>query len=269
MSAVIGLSRRSRLCKICTVFDDSILTEITLDILLQRRSWAQIREHYNKLLPKGISPITDVNLNNHKKHSNPELIAEEVLKRKEEWKSQSEIASGLYAEIFKEGLNKVKILEEIYRERLNNLKLLQNLLEDKKKDYFSLKESQSLSLVEKSLKKEIYNQIRTLTKDIDSIQSDLQDVLLKEASIDKGLSHGNIHITQNYVNVFQGHLKGFLEEIIPYLLVSIFKENPEKGRAVVKYISEAMDRHLAPALEESKLLTVSGNLKQNSEVISR
>jgi len=251
---LIGLSKRSGLCKICSVFDENTLNQITIDILLQRRTWVEIGKYYSKFLPKGVSKITDVNIRNHKRHSDPTLIAEDILKRKGGFTTEGDVISKLYAEIFQEGMNMEVVLAEIYRERLKNLKTLQELLEEKKKEFFMIKSEESPSLQKESRGRELQKQIISMTKNIDSIHDNLQEILLRESSINKGINVGGIQITQNYINVFQGHLKGFLEEIIPYLLLQIFKENSQLGREVVQYISNSMDRHLAPAIEESKLL---------------
>ena len=133
------------------------------------------------------------------------------------------------------------------------------LLEEKRKEFSTLKSSEPLSLQKESKKRDLQKQIVDLSKDVDNIYDNLQEILLRENSINKGVPVGGIQITQNYINVFQGHLKGFLEEIIPYLLLQIFKENSQLGREVVQYISNAMDKHLAPAMEESKLLNNISN----------
>lgn len=135
---------------------------------------------------------------------------------------------------------------------------MQEILNDKKDDYYKLKSVENPTVVQAADLAELQRVIRSMTKEVDRLHNSMQEVILKEKGIDKGLSSGNnIHITQNYVNVFQGHLKGFLDEVVPYLLMTVFKDNQDLGREVVTYISNSMDKHLSPAFEESKLLTPS------------
>lgn len=253
---LVGLRKKSKVCKICCSFDDNMLNEITLDCILQRRTWADIKEYYTPFLPKGVAPLSDINIKNHKKHSDPALLAKNIMERGGIPHKESDVVAKLYSDIFADTFDRSDTLSELYKERLKNLKLLQDLLNDKKHEYCNLSQIITKSAEDIENMGGIQKQIRVMTKEIDKIQGDIQDVLIRERSVDKGLNTGNItYITQNYVNVFQGHLKGFIEEIVPYLLMNIFKDDPELGKAVVQYISDSMDKHLAPAFEESKLLT--------------
>lgn len=268
--------RKYKSCKICSSFDEETFLDITLDIILRRRSWSEIRAHYTPLLPPGVSQLTDVCISTHKKHTDPTIVAEYVLKNKGEYLSKGTAVSKAYLEIYKDKINQGTILEDLYRERITNLKHLQGLLDEKKRNYVevssSLLQSQSNlktladDLINKKIVKseceilekksdQTQKEIFSMTKVIDSIQADIQNLILKDKSIEKGIPATSIHITQNYINIFQTRLQSLLDEVIPYFLTNIFKNDVESGREAVKYLSESMDKHLSPAFEEIKLLT--------------
>jgi len=249
--SLIGLKKKSPLCKICLSFDEKILNEITLDIMLGRRTYKGIREKYSPLLPPGIAKLNDMNINNHRKHSDPEVIADDVLKRRGKSNDAGEVISQLYSERFKEKINKQRVLVETYRERLNNLSVLQGFLNDKRDELDMLKESPPTGTTAFSLNRK-ENEIRDLVINIDKILESLQSVVIKETNSDKGIGEGSVHITQNFVNVFQTHLKGFMDEIVPHILLEFFGDNPKQGESLIKYISRSMDKHLIPALNESQ-----------------
>lgn len=270
--------RKYKTCKICNSFDEDTFLDITLDIILRRKSWSEIKAFYSPLLPPGVSPLSDVCISFHKKHSDPAVYAEHLLKNKGEFLSKGNTISKVYLEVFKDKINQGKILEDLYKERISNLKHLQILLDEKKKTHESDSSLLAQSLENlKLLAEDLQNKkiikaecdflekqtaqsrkdIFSMTKTVDGIQSDLQNILLKEKSIEKGLPTTNIHITQNTINVVQTRLQIFLEELIPYFLTNIFKDDPDTGKEVVKYVSEIMDKHLSPAFEEIKLLTPS------------
>lgn len=251
----LGLMRKHALCKICCSFEDKILGEITADILLSRRSYREIREHYSPLLPAGVRPLNDVNINNHRKHSDPALLAKEILSNSGELVSEIDMISQLYNEVFQKEMDKRKILTEVYRQRLNNLKVLQMILDEKKAELEALREARDLLSI--GNKKTLQRDIRGITREIDEIQSSIQQVVLKELGADKGAGNNNIYFIQNYLGVIQGHLKGFLEEVVPYLLLEVFVDDTETGKAVVKRITQIMDKHVTPVLDETKLLNAS------------
>jgi len=250
--ALVGLRRRNALCKICCSFSEELLNEITLDILLHRRTYKEIKEYYNPKLPTNILPLSDVNINNHRKHSDPATIAESVLKQNGDPVTDAEMLAVLFKERYNQELDNNKILQEIYRQRLHNLEMLQNLLEEKKRELRSIGKTEDRDLI--SRKDSLQDTIFSLTKEIDNIHNSLQNIIIREGDSKNGNSPGTIHITQNFVNVFQGQLKSFMDEIVPYFLLKIFPDDINKGKEVVKFLSQTMDRYLTPVLAENNII---------------
>lgn len=267
---LIGLLKRHPLCKICNAFDKDTLNEITLDVLLQRRTFKGIVAHYTPLLPEGVPSLNEVNVNSHKKHCNPKILAQEYLEKQGKGVTPGEIVSKLYAEIYNQEINRNETLNELYRERIKNMLTLQNVLDGEK-------DNRSDTLIEISNAQEnppdietkeetaerikhlqnrdaiLQKKIQELIKQIDGMQKELQEILIKEKNSDKGIGEGTVYITQNYINIFQLHMKTFLEELVPTLL-SEFKESPKRGKKVISIVTGALDKHIGVALDETKLL---------------
>jgi len=279
--SLVALTKKWGTCKICSSFDEDTLNEITLDIVLQRRTYKEIGEYYTPKLPAGVPAINDMNIKGHKNHCDPRLIAKEVLEKEGNPTSDSDIASRLYAEIFNEEIDKNKLLNELYRERLINLQTLQTMLDDKR-DY-SVQVQENLtnaqliydgSKVEENrinlvyyanLLKDVQNEIRSVIKQIDTTQRDLQDIIIKEKVSEKGFGDSTIYITQNYVNILQVHMRTFLDELIPVMLRE-FKEDPARGKRIISMVTGAMDRHIGIALDETKLISQVSSKKQSLSI---
>jgi len=254
MTQLLGIKKRHALCKICNCFNEDLLNQITLDILLHRRTYQEIRDYYTPLLPAGVAVINDVNINNHRKHSDTSLLAQKTLDELGEPTTEAEMVSCLYGERYKEEVDRLFVLKEVYRERINNLSTLQILLNDKRTEYLGVKFSKDVLLQAK--KKTLQKEIRGLIKDIDEIQSDLQSILLRDIGIDKGLPANdgviinNTSITNN-LQVIQLPLQSFLADIIPYLMISVFSEDEVTGKAVVKRIQTSLDKQFEHLLKPS------------------
>jgi len=279
--SLVALTKKWGTCKICSSFDEDTLNEITLDIVLQRRTYKEIGEYYTPKLPAGVPAINDMNIKGHKNHCDPRLIAKEVLEKEGNPTSDSDIASRLYAEIFNEEIDKNKLLNELYRERLINLQTLQTMLDDKR-DY-SVQVQENLtnaqliydgSKVEENrinlvyyanLLKDVQNEIKSIIKQIDTTQRDLQDIIIKEKVSEKGFGDSTIYITQNYVNILQVHMRTFLDELIPVMLRE-FKEDPARGKRIISMVTGAMDRHIGIALDETKLISQVSSKKQSLSI---
>lgn len=249
--ALVGLTKRQPLCKICNCFSDEVLNEITADLLLATKTYEEIKEIYNPLLPECVEPLNASNLNTHKRHSDPTLIAEEWLKRKGEPVTDSDFAAILYAQRFKNRIDKQDVLHALYKARINTLQFLRDLLEDKKKDYEDARKAYLADKKDISKKNTAYKyeaEVRHILADLDKIESDIQSTVLQDIKVEKGPGH--TFINQNIVNLIEGDLKKFLNEFIPYLLYEVFKDDLETGKAVVSKLSASMDSCLSPSLKK-------------------
>lgn len=253
--ALSGLQRRHPLCKICCAFDDALLSEITADILLRRKTYKEIKEVYSSQLPPGGKALNDVNINNHRKHSDPQFLVDAVLQKQGLTPpTESDVLVQLYQERRKQELDKPAIFREIYRERLRNLELLQKTLDKTKKEYKNLCADPATDIWTKETAE---NRIVGLTQRIDHIHDALQQVMIKDMNSDKGIGEGNTYINQNTVVVIQDGLKKFLDAFVPYLLHhKMFQENTVEGKEIIKHISSLMDQYITPTLGSQKALPV-------------
>jgi len=278
---LIALSKRHPLCKICTAFDRTVLNEITLDVLLQRKTFKGIVEHYTPLLPEGVPKLNEVNVNSHKKHCDPKLLAQSDLEKAGEDINPGAIVSKLYAEIYNKEIHRNDTLNELYRERIKNMQTLQNTLDEEKdnrSDTLIEIENAQEELKASTLEEEkviieerikhlqtrevsLQKKIQELIKQIDGMQKELQEVLIKEKNSDKGIGEGTVYITQNYINIFQVHMKTFLEHLVPALLAE-FKEDPNRGKRMIGMVTGALDTHLGGALDETRLLEQASTKKK-------
>jgi hypothetical protein len=253
---IVGLKKKSSNCKICTAFDDEVLKQITYDILSRKKTWIKICKEYTPLLPDGVKPLNEVNINSHRKHCDPSLYAQYLLATSGELFSEGDLISQLYAERFKKEIDKKRVLKEVYRERINNLHSLDKILRRKKNQCEKLLFNDDA--ISKNKVTVLEREIVSLIKTIDTMHGDLQNVLIRETSVDKGIGEGsNVSIHQTFVVNLQDHLKGYLEEIIPYLMMDVFGKTPDLGKKVINYITRSMDKHLTPALQNAKLLSES------------
>jgi molecular chaperone GrpE (heat shock protein) len=199
------------------------------------------------MLPKGVKSISEVNINNHRKHCDPALIAEDYLKEAGIPTESGDTITKLYAMRYKEKLSKVDVLHEVYRERIKNMEFLQKLLNDRQAEYDAIPSNTSDTIL-KSKKNNIASTMKSLIKDIDNIQNSMQTVLVRDLGVENGAGTSTVNVYNNVVNVFQGSLKDFMNEMVPYLMLHTFAHDAEKGMEVVKEISAMMDRNLGPAL---------------------
>jgi len=242
---------RSALCKICNALDETTLNEITLDLILSRRSWKEIKEVYNKKLPPGVTLLSDINLNHHKKHSDPLRVVGKVLQSRDDYKTNTEEITTLFSERFKKDIDKKIILKEIYRERINNLYILQSQLEEKKKE-LDIENRLGEFINTKMERKKILRDIQLLIRDIDSIHDSLQQVVLKDMNREDGIPESNTSITinNNTINIFSRNLKEFMRDIVNVMMIEEFKGDPDSGKRIVSLIGKTLDKHVKPVFAE-------------------
>lgn len=257
---LIGLSKRNHFCKICNCFDDNTLNDITIDILVGKLTYQEIIDKYSPLLPPEVESLNATNLASHRRHSDPGLIAEEHLKKKKEPVSDGDHAAILYAERYKARIDKQNVLHALYKSRINTIQFLRDLLIDKQNEYNECKQAdkndKDYYKVTARLKT-LESDIRSLIKQLDDMETDVQQVILQDIRVEKGPGH--TFINQNIVNVVEDNLKGFMQEFIPYLLHNVFPHDIEKGKEVVAQLSGYMDKHLAPTIKKLSQTSVSQN----------
>ena len=252
--ALIGLSKRSPLCKICTcIEDDNILNDLNLDILIRGKTHEDVIKEYTKYIPDIAQPLSLTNITNHKRHCDPALIAEDTLRNRGQAVTPGDHAAVMYAERFQGTIDKNSTLHALYKARINSIQFLRDLLNDKQKEYILSKSSPEEDYKAKGRVKVLEGEIRGLIKQIDDIEGSLQGVVIQDIKVEKG--PGNTYVNQNIMNI-ETNLKDFLKEIVPYLLYTVFPDDLNKGKEVVAHLSSFMDKHLTPTI---KRLEVSKN----------
>ena len=236
--------KKNGLCKICCSFDDETLTEITLDILFTRLSWADIKQKYNPKLPLGVKPLNDVNLNNHKKHSDGANVALRELINKGQPITEKEALIRIFEEKYKVTKNSKLVIQELFKRRLSNAQALQALLDATITEY--RKVETSLNILGKAT---VQEHIQDLTSDIDSIYLSLQDTFFKDEKVNKGIPDASVMVNQVVINNFEGSIKDFMADVIDYLMGE-FKDNPDKGKLIVKNIARIADKRVAPMINK-------------------
>lgn len=236
--------KKNGLCKICCSFDDETLTEITLDILFTRLSWADIKQKYNPKLPPGVKPLNDVNLNNHRKHSDGTNVALRELVNKGQPITEKEALIRIFEEKYRVTKNSKLVIQELFKRRLSNAQALQALLDATITEY--KKVESNLNILGKAT---VQEHIQDLASDIDSIYLSLQDTFFKDEKASKGIPDASVMVNQVVVNNFEGSIKDFMSDVIDYLMGE-FKDNPDKGKLIVKNIAKIADKRVVPMLNK-------------------
>lgn len=244
VSDIPGLIRKSAVCKICCTFTGEILTAITRDIIDARKTYREICDEYTKLLPPGVSSLNSMNIANHKKHCDPVSAALIQLERHGEPTTEGLALTAAYKAKYEETIDRAGVLLDLYRKRLKNVERLQKMLD--KKDA----EQEGLTEVQQSKKNALQSEIVSLTESIDDIQNSLQIILIKERDAKNGPAQ--VHITQNFVNIVQGGLRSFMDDIVQHIMFQIFPDQVEEGKKLVKYIGQSIDKHLVPSLQSTE-----------------
>ena len=236
--------KKNGLCKICCSFDDETLTEITLDILFTRLSWADIKQKYNPKLPPGVKPLNDVNLNNHRKHSDGTNVALRELVNKGQPITEKEALIRIFEEKYRVTKNSKLVIQELFKRRLSNAQALQALLDATVSEYKKIESN--LNILGKAT---VQEHIKDLTSDIDSIYLSLQDTFLKDEKINKGIPDTSTTLNQIVINNFEGSIKEFMSDVIDYLMGE-FKEDPNKGKLLITNIAKIADKRVAPVINK-------------------
>jgi len=260
---LLGMLRKSNICKICSSFEDDVINQITLDLLLQRKTWQEIKSFYSPQLPRGIHPLNDVNLNSHKNHCDPKLLAESYLRDKGVPVSAGENYMLLFSKKFLEEIDRKRLLTEIYKKRIQNLETLQNLLNIKLIELNTLPSQPPDNAIAEEIKdffdkKELLvKDIRSLTDQIDGVMNDIQSVVVRELGNEKSVVQAQQTVNITFINNVQNSMQNFLQELVPYILTDAFKDDQNAGRKFLAFLSGMMDKHIMPVIENPKQITES------------
>lgn len=221
-------------CKIC---QSPYANEIT-KALLEGVSGEEIRREFNQLDYFKDKPLNPTNIHSHKKHMNPEALAETDYKVivQREMTHDPELAA-LFQQKYDEKFDRLKALDELYKQRLLNLGVLQYELEQLKSI-----PSDQVTGADKA-------RIQELTLSLDSALDSVGNVILKHIRTDQGPAPKNINIM--YINHVKGGVEKFIEAFMDVLVTEV--SDPVTQMRVKEKLIEKLDETMAPVLDVKKL----------------
>jgi len=248
---------RRRLCKICQVFkdDEETFAEITLDIVLQRRTWVEIMQVYNQKLPPGVPPITEININSHRRHTDPALVAMAFLHSKGQPVNEAELLKELFRQKLKKEIDQRLIHNEIFRQRISNVEAIQTRIE-------GLKEKLKSSTIDDRELRELDRLIVTA----DAIYGEIQKIVLRSKEIEKGTPNTLIQINQNFINNVEATLQTYAKEVADFLLLDVFKDDPDKGKQVALTLMQMLQKLVTPLLPKPQEVAQPVEYKEVTQI---
>lgn len=222
--------RRSKLCKFCTSFQTEQLDVINEDIVLRRRTFAQLINDCNTHLPEGASPFSYDNIASHKKH----VDVKKILSDYSLMEGAEEDPSLLRPDPIEEGVQqlaalltqirnvrevqKEQVLDFLYEDRLRNIYWLQERLSTCKEAFVSFP-SEALG-----------RQINVLVNQLSELESSLTKDIL---------GHLRIEETTRTAAGAQ-HLASHTEDLLRLIavrLVNVMGGNPETIKVVIREVA--------------------------------
>ena len=248
-----GLPRRSPRCKICFIVkDDRVLNEITKDILLKRGTNAEISKRYHDLMAAvGCKDINDVNIANHRRHSDPVQLANDLLVERNIPVAEEDFVKEFYAQRFAQEVDRLKLMNLAYKARLANLESVQNILDDKKEELAAYKAALKKNPNDLGAAVKIRgleHVIVDFTQQIVGEQSNIQDTVLKH---DKNLGTTAADSTEvqqaiaaAFIREITEGMTAFVQDFKKYLRTDIFSDDPEAATPVMYYMIMLMDKRV-------------------------
>ena len=234
-----GLLRISKKCKICK---SQYRNEITMDLLGGMTYHGIIAKWKDKIY------LNPVNINSHRKHCDPRMVAKiDANKRELSLVDFSPAVMKLYQQKYDETLNKVKTVNLLYDARLRNLWELLSAkkhIEDKKKE-----EKTELDKLD----------LHKLTVAIDEIMKGLTKDLLTHIKIEQGPGVTNVNILM--VQNFRDGIEKFIEDFVDVLVQEI--EDPLTRDRVRERFVEKLDERISPLLDPKMMVTADAKIVDN------
>lgn len=237
----LGLLRISKKCKICK---SQYRNEITMDLLGGMTYHGIIAKWKDKIY------INPVNINSHRKHCDPRMVAKiDANKRELSLVDFSPAVMKLYQQKYDETLNKVKTVNLLYDARLRNMWELLSAkkhIEDKKKE-----ERTELDKLD----------LHKLTVAIDEIMKGLTKDLLTHIKIEQGpgVTNVNILLVQN----FRDGIEKFIEDFVDVLVQEI--EDPLTRDRVRERFVEKLDERISPLLDPKMMVIADAKIVDENE----
>ena len=196
-----GLLRTSPKCKICQSPHKDEITKLILEGSLNGE---EIRRRFNELDHFKNNPLNPTNINSHKKHCDPEALANVDYQNKLRKKAKFDPTVGqLYQQKYDIAFDKLKAVEVMYKQRLLNLGEVQLELE-------------SLKAIPGEKRTNIHNaQIRELTLQLDDVLHSVTTDMLKHVKVEEGsVKQINIIFINNVKLGVEKFIKAFVDVLV-------------------------------------------------------
>jgi hypothetical protein len=248
------------LCKICNAFGSqpNILNSINLDIFSKLKTMKEVCAYYTPFLPSGFAPLSRVNLEAHKRHTDVSILLKPLLAQRKEYTSRD--GEDVYTQLYEAGnqpiVDYLYVLDMMLRCRMKDLTNIERIVQRARKycddavsEYDVLKAAGSneevlkLAIKVRGAENRLFELVERRQGLWNELQSDVLNItgntMEKEKMVLRFEIMKGLHRTFN----------DMLLALSNYIIKEAFTSDMHKGRAVYSKILEIMDDIVTPALE--------------------
>jgi hypothetical protein len=235
--------------------DDNTLNELTKDLLLRRRSFAEISQQYSPAVTQaGFRPINNVNLCNHRRHSDPALLAKQLMEERNVPVTPADSAKQFYEHRFAEEIKRISLMDVGYKARLQGLEDLQGILEERKRElqgYQEILQRDPNDAVARSKHDKLEQLVFEMTVRVLAEQRYIQDTLLKHEHLVQENTSGTSsqQVADAVVRETKQGSVEFLRAFKAYLMTDVFVDNPDRARVVLHYMTSLLVQKMLEPLQ--------------------
>jgi hypothetical protein len=244
-----GVFKISDKCKICL----SPYREEITKLLLTGTSGEDIRRQFNQLEYFKTAPLNPTNITSHKRHCDPEALAEYDHEKEVKKELDATIApelQKLYQVKYDETLNKLTAIDQMYKQRLLNLSNFQREF-----DILSLKSVELQTPQDKARLKELHFALEIS-------QNSITQAMLKHLKLEQGPAQKNVNL------IFISNMKTGIEQFIEAFMDIIVNEIPDgtlRERLKDKF-TEKLNSIIAPLLDEKKAVNAEYEIIETKQI---
>jgi hypothetical protein len=180
---LIGMNQNDAACKVCSLLQENIpaLNSVTLDLLLGRRTIAEMVSIYDSVVAKTGSHLTPFNLNSHKRHCHSESVPLVYSVNPSAFELKSEEPGPTRPRLHQVSPLEGLFLDWVLGERLENLKALKTIRDGVRTEFEGLLSRGARTEADKSRMETLSQELAERTNEIDRIDASLQDLGLQIA----------------------------------------------------------------------------------------
>jgi len=257
-----------RACVVCKHLPLEKVCEVTLDILFDRRSIADMQRYYTQFAPQRVSEgkvLGEHNFRHHRKKccKDKAVFTEEDLRKLGLLQDEAEMLQRLYNLKYDDVINPITMREELHRQRINNLSKLekqrreaennvvlldQGILPKVLEGIYQLKSGSVDSL--NSIRRQENDVVVKLTRQIDVIQSDIQ----KNASTAEKASKSNttvIQVMNSSLTDMEIKFSRMMKNFHASLNI-LLPNQPDVVQHIFSVLRNCMNADIVPVIEKTK-----------------